>query len=77
MNPIVRGWMQYYGRFYKTALNPLLYRINTYLIRWARQKYRKLRRFSNAKAWWRAVTTRCPSEFAHWQQTCAFLPTGW
>ena len=30
------GWMTYYGRFYRTALNPLLRRINTYLVRWAR-----------------------------------------
>ena len=34
MNPIVRGWMQYYGRFYRTELHPLLKRINTYLMRW-------------------------------------------
>src|SRR5665647_2361392 len=32
MNPIVRGWMQYYGRFYRTELYPLLKRINTYLM---------------------------------------------
>jgi RNA-directed DNA polymerase len=34
INPIVRGWMQYYGAFYRTALYPLLQRINTYLMRW-------------------------------------------
>jgi RNA-directed DNA polymerase len=38
INPIVRGWMTYYGRFYRTALNGLLQRINTYLVRWARRK---------------------------------------
>ncbi|MBA3527840.1 MAG: group II intron reverse transcriptase/maturase [Propionibacteriaceae bacterium] len=42
INPIVRGWMQYYGRFYRTMLHPLLLRINTYLVRWARKKYRAL-----------------------------------
>ena len=35
INPIVRGWMTYYGRYYRTALNDLLERINTYLVRWA------------------------------------------
>src|SRR5450759_2274934 len=39
MNPIVRGWMQYYGRFYRTGLYPLLKRINTYVLRWVRSKY--------------------------------------
>ena len=29
INPIVRGWMTYYGRYYRTALNSLLRRINT------------------------------------------------
>lgn len=77
MNPIVRGWMQYYGRFYKSELYPLLRRINTYVVRWARSKYRRLRRFSRAKAWWRALVARYPRGFAHWAWTSDFLPTGW
>ena len=32
INPVVRGWMQYYGAFYRTALHPLLQRINAYLM---------------------------------------------
>jgi hypothetical protein len=34
INPIVAGWMNYYGRFYRSQLYPLLHRINTYLMRW-------------------------------------------
>ena len=49
INPVVRGWMTYYGRFYRTALNGLLQRINTYLVRWARRKYKRLRTFKKAK----------------------------
>ncbi|WP_152975470.1 group II intron reverse transcriptase/maturase, partial [Rhodococcus rhodochrous] len=33
INPIVRGWMQYYGRHNRSALFPLLRRINAYLMR--------------------------------------------
>jgi RNA-directed DNA polymerase len=40
INPVVRGWMAYYGRFYRTVLYPLLDRINIYLMRWIRKKYR-------------------------------------
>ena len=43
INPIVRGWMQYYGAFYRSALHPLLSRINAYLVRWIRKKYKRLR----------------------------------
>ncbi|MGH9158215.1 MAG: group II intron maturase-specific domain-containing protein [Acidimicrobiales bacterium] len=35
LNPIVRGWMTYYGRFYRSEMAPLLQRLNTYLRRWA------------------------------------------
>ena len=38
INPIVRGWMTYWGRFYRTEMDPLLRRINTYLMRWAREE---------------------------------------
>lgn len=40
INPIVRGWMNYYGAFYRSALTPFLQRINAYLMRWVRKKYR-------------------------------------
>jgi hypothetical protein len=39
INPIVRGWMRYYGAFYRSALSMLLARINSYLVRWIRKKY--------------------------------------
>ena len=34
VNPRVRGWITYYGRFFRSALEPLLRRINSYLVRW-------------------------------------------
>ena len=43
LNPIVAGWINYYGRFYRTALDPLLQRVNVYLRRWAGRKYKRLR----------------------------------
>jgi RNA-directed DNA polymerase len=66
INPIVRGWMSYYGRFYRTALNGLLQRINTYLVRWARRKYKRLRSCTKARKWWDGLTARQPRLFAHW-----------
>jgi RNA-directed DNA polymerase len=77
INPIVRGWMNYWGHFYRSRLFGLLLRINTYLVRWARRKYKRLRRFKRVKAWWAKVVQHNPGLFAHWQWTTQFLPTGW
>jgi len=49
INPIVRGWMNFYCRFNKSRLYRLLRRINTYIVRWARNKYRRLGSFKQAK----------------------------
>ena len=66
MNPIIRGWMEYYGQFYRTAMNGLLRRINTYLVRWARRKFKRLRSFKRAQRWWRDLQRREPHLFVHW-----------
>jgi RNA-directed DNA polymerase len=77
INPIVRGWLQYYGRFYRSELYPLLKRINTYLMRWVRKKYRRLHGFKKAHAWWKMVGQRVPHLFFHWRWTRGFMATGW
>ena len=66
INPVVRGWMQYYGAFYRSALNPLLSRINAYVMRWIRNKYKRLRTIKKAKACWQRITRQHPRLFAHW-----------
>ncbi|WP_283234670.1 group II intron maturase-specific domain-containing protein, partial [Candidatus Protofrankia californiensis] len=66
INPIVRGWMNYWGRFNRHELYPLLRRINAYLMRWAQKKYKRLRGYRRVKAWWDAVVQRDRGLFAHW-----------
>jgi group II intron reverse transcriptase/maturase len=73
INPIVRGWMQYFGAFYRTALHPLLRRINAYLMRWIRKKFKRLRTFKKAHECWRRITRQYPRAFAHW----VWVPTFW
>ena len=72
LNPIVAGWMQYYGRFTRSYLYPLLARINSYLMRWARNKYKRLRRYRLCKKWWLALLEREPNLFAHWRWVRTF-----
>jgi group II intron reverse transcriptase/maturase len=72
INPIARGWMQYYGAFYRSALFPLLQRINAYLMRWVRHKYKRLRGFKKAHAAWRRITVQYPRLIAHWRWVAWF-----
>jgi RNA-directed DNA polymerase len=70
LNPIIAGWMNYYGRYYRAALEPLLLRINHYLRRWAGKKYRRLRTYTRFKRWWVGILDRAPDLFAHWRWVC-------
>jgi RNA-directed DNA polymerase len=68
VNAIVTGWVSYYGRFYRSALYPSLRNINKYLVRWAMQKYKRLRRrTTRAQVWIAAIAAREPRLFAHWR----------
>jgi len=68
INPIVRGWIDFYGRFYRSELISLLKCIDRYLVRWAMRKYKRLR--GRPQRAWRLTATvarREPALFAHWQ----------
>ncbi|GHF17612.1 group II intron reverse transcriptase/maturase [Streptomyces spiralis] len=67
INPITAGWMTYYGRFYRSALTPLLARVNAYLMRWVRKKYKRLRGRKAAQKAWLRVTRTHPRLYAHWR----------
>jgi RNA-directed DNA polymerase len=68
INPQVRGWIGYYGAFYRSELHFLAWRIDQHLVRWARHKFKRLR-YSPIRAWaWlAAVKQREPGLFMHWQ----------
>ncbi len=67
INPQVRGWINYYGAFYRSALSFLAARIDEHLHRWAMHKFKRLRgRPEKAWAWINGVRQREPTLFAHW-----------
>jgi RNA-directed DNA polymerase len=67
-NPIIRGWLQYYGRFYRSALYPPMWQLDRSLARWADRKYKKLRRHLRGATHWVArISRRDPKLWAHWQ----------
>jgi len=74
INPVIRGWLNYYGRYYKSALHPILRQIQTALVRWAMRKYKKLRgRRRKAIHWLGRISRREPRLIVTWE--FGFRPT--
>jgi RNA-directed DNA polymerase len=75
-NAIVQGWVNYNGRFYKSALYASLRPLNGYLARWAERKYKRLHRHRRrAREFVAHVARRDPNLFAHWR--FGLRPDGW
>jgi group II intron reverse transcriptase/maturase len=67
VNPVLRGWLNYFTVFYPSAVIPIGKRMDRHLVRWARRKYQRLKRSDKrARAWLAGVRKREPDLFAHW-----------
>ncbi|HEY3608843.1 MAG TPA: group II intron reverse transcriptase/maturase [Pseudonocardiaceae bacterium] len=67
INPVLAGWVNYYGRFYGFELKETLRRLNYHLARWLTWKYKRLRRsYRKAFALLREVCVTYPGMFRHW-----------
>jgi RNA-directed DNA polymerase len=67
-NPKMRGWLQDYGRYYRSALSPMMRQLDRSLARWAYRKDKQLRAHKRRAAHWIArISRRDPGLFAHWQ----------
>jgi RNA-directed DNA polymerase len=65
--PQLRGWVQYYGAYSKSALGSALRSLDHALMRWAQRKYKKLRRHAQrAWDWLNGLRAQRPNLFAHW-----------
>ncbi|WP_327098931.1 group II intron reverse transcriptase/maturase [Nocardia vinacea] len=75
INPVVAGWINYYGRFYKSELMSFLGRqINPFLVKWAKRKYKRFRRATGrARRKLAEIASVYPGMFAHWKH--GGLPT--
>jgi len=68
INPYLQGWINYYGKFYKTELYRLFYRLNLRLTIWVTRKYKRFRNhMRKAKFWLGAICKSNPNLFAHWK----------
>lgn len=68
INPIIRGWINYYGAYQRSSLVLVLRHIDRHLVKWVKWKYKKKRLYSKrARRWLGQVARYRPGLFAHWQ----------
>jgi group II intron reverse transcriptase/maturase len=68
INPVVRGWMNYYGRYYRSKCVQVLRHVNLALAAWARRKYKRFkRRERESMHWLGRIARRDPNLFVLWQ----------
>jgi RNA-directed DNA polymerase len=67
-NPILRGWFNYYGRFYPSALSRIWRNFNWYLVQWVRRKYKRFARHKRqARSYVNALAQANLNLFVHWK----------
>jgi RNA-directed DNA polymerase len=67
-NSVIRGWINYYSKFYKSEMYSTLRHINKALIMWARKKYKKFARHKKkAEHFLGRIAKQNPKLFKHWE----------
>lgn len=67
-NPILRGWINYYGRYNPSSLYSVFRHFNKSLVRWSMRKFKKLkRRKTKAEIFMESIAKRQPQLFVHWE----------
>lgn len=68
LNPLIRGWIHYYGKFRISVLHKVFRLLNQRLVRWARQRYKRYKTsIKRAYKWLKTVQKQYRTLFYHWQ----------
>jgi group II intron reverse transcriptase/maturase len=68
LNPLLRGWIAYYGRYAPSALYPLLRYVNQTLVAWVMRKFKRFKRHKvQASQFLQRLATECVDLFVHWR----------
>lgn len=68
INPVLQGWVNYYGRFYQSVLYPVMEHVDLHLAKWLVRKHKRARRsLARAFEWLRRIRRDCPALFVHWR----------
>jgi len=69
LNPLLRGWMEYYGRYSPSALYPVFRQVNRTLVAWAMRKYKRLSGHrTRASLLLESIAEKSPRLFVHWRK---------
>ena len=68
LNPMIRGWVNYYGKFRKSMLHGVFKLLNNRLVRWARKRYKRYKTsIKRAYQWFDRIKKQFPNLFYHWK----------
>jgi len=68
VNPVIRGWIEYYGRYHRSALEPVFRHFNMKLVAWVKRKYKRFKGHkTRAAIFLEKLSERQPQLFAHWK----------
>jgi RNA-directed DNA polymerase len=68
INPLLRGWIEYYGRYTRSALYPLLRYVNLTLLAWAMRKFKRFKaRKVRASQSLQRLARENANLFVHWR----------
>ena len=68
LEPLIRGWINYYGKFRITELNPIFLLLRQRLVWWARKRYKRYKTNMNkAYRWMDRVKKQFPNLFYQWR----------
>jgi RNA-directed DNA polymerase len=68
INPVIRGWINYFGKFYPSILRKHFRHVDLRLANWVRTKFKKFKRYKTRSIYWLGTVSRNkPNLFAHWQ----------
>ena len=68
LNPIIRGWINYYGKFRASELTKVFRLLSNRLVRWARRRYKRYKTsIRKAFKWLQRIREQFPYLFHHWR----------
>lgn len=67
-NPILQGWLNYYGKYSRSSLYPVWRHCNKTLVAWAMRKYKPFKnRKTRASMFMERISREQPHLFVHWR----------
>ena len=66
-NPVLRGWMKYYGKYSPSSFEPVWTQFNAVLVKWGMRKYKKLRGKTRSAKMLESIQQKQPTLFPHWR----------